>query len=250
MKKSFLLGIGFIFFIFSCKSTKVLNEQQIIFLYENNEPFYADIFGIKTSDGIIAIPESEYKQLSEQEKQKIQHFTMQLQQLDTYFAYNPIEKYAIEFTAQSADKLNLEVKKTGLLHGTVVEVQDVEKIKEKAGVDFYNGYLFINYDNKMRPSKPNQVGIVGRWISVDNNNREEFIIPDDIQKASFEKESATGISGEFIFVEKIIMSNDGKETVNNIVKYYDGKYLYEVIFPLKNVSNDENIRNAIDNYKS
>lgn len=249
MKKSFLLGIAFIFFIFSCKSTKVLNEQQIIFLYENNEPFYADIFGIKTSDGIIAIPESEYKQLSEQEKQKIQHFTMQLQQLDTYFAYNPIEKYAIEFTAQSADKINLEVKRTRLIHGKFVEVQDVEKIKEETFVDFYKGYIFINYDNKMRPSKPNQVGITGRWISVDKNNREEFIIPDDIQKVSIEKESVTGESGEFIFVREIIMLNDEKETVNNIVKYYDGKYLYEVIFPLKNVSDDERVIDAINNYK-
>ena len=109
MKKSFLYGIVFFFLIFSCKSTNVLNEKQIIFLYENNEPIYADIFGIKTSDGIIAIPESEYKQLSEQEKQKIQHFTMQLQQLDTYYVYNPIEENAIVFTAQKADILNIEV---------------------------------------------------------------------------------------------------------------------------------------------
>lgn len=241
MKKIiFIVFIGLLFVSCATTRTNITDDDKnigVIYCYEEPDVKLAAIYGEPRKDGQMPLYEIEVRQVPE------------------YYVLNKERSYATRYSINE---------KKELIKGKSIRVISIEgKIsfaipnKEKQKSD-----ILINLDSKME-----LLGDIydipmylGTWEGcTDTENKKKYTFkPDGKLIDENEKEEEfylhsnkySVIQDKVLVVEKWVKSLlSGKETVELECFYFDGKDLYELIFPIKDVSDNKAIQKSIRNSK-
>lgn len=250
----------FIFFVpllfMSCVSTKQTNEKtstesnKKIYFYEPRNEFFATARGKIQEDGtaIIFYPNS-----PEYETGDIIEFS--IKEAVTYYVIDSETQTARVFNKTSKDGEDLILQRKNIIPVKLLNYEmtyELENTGEKK-----SGRLLVDMSKKMRPLKLNSDTLVGTWVDVkDDKSRRCYTFKEDgsyvDEKNKSDKFYQTDnyfyrlVNENIILIEYNLFSLITGKTVRNFsLFFYDGKFLYDILFPIEDVSENEEVREAI-----
>ena len=242
------------FLILSCASTpettKISDKEPKITIYcEDYQPesyWYVKAKPTETGEIIILDPNSPEYEDAEFLELSLKHFPL-------YYAYDSYNKLLTTYRLESNDDENISVSK--------VSTDSAERLL--GTVDFglsddeiYHSDVIILKNSKLRSQNPNSNKIIGKWIDVINNeNRRTLIFKDDGTVDTGNDESTEFyeshtiyeiLPGDLIGVQtSVFYWNLERSIVYPSLFYYDGRFLYDTVFLIKDISDNTKIQNAI-----
>ena len=253
MKSKFILFVIPFLFI-SCttttETTKPSEKKSEITIYcEDYQPeyyYYVKAKPTETGEVIILDPKSP-------EYENAEFLELALKHLPFYYAYDSENKLLTTYVFKSKGDENISLSKVSTVSAERLDWKIDFGISEN---EIYHSNIIILKNNKLRSLNPNSNKIIGKWIDVINDeNRRTFIFKDDGTVDTGNEGSSDFcetqtiyeiLPGNIIGIQtSVYYWNLQKNIVYPSLFYYDGRFLYDTIFLIKDITDDLEIQNAI-----
>lgn len=248
-----LLLLVFPLLFFSCATVRntasELKSKETIYYHETIGDIMIAVHGELLDDGSIRMF---YPGTPEYENAQI--FEISFEEVPSYYVLNNktlmVSIYNIVSRQNEELKVEMKAIKPVLLLEGNIAISGIN-------VDEVSSNILVDKSRKLWPERFGKKELTGTWTdSVKESNprkftfgdngffKDENYVEDEFYKTQYypyEKLSDNIISVQYDIVSKI------SGTVINYVKlyYYDGNNIYDIIFPLKNVSDDKEVQKAI-----
>lgn len=193
---------------------------------------------------VDTLTEEEYHILTDDEKENVEY----ARDIYGYYVWNSQKRSAVFYYFNT--DVEEELIKSPSYNYALFTVQNKEQVERELEIELESGNFFVDYDYTeriMRPAKPNQKSIAGKWVTLEKNFREVAVIPENVKiYPVLSNENLDNMKRKnygLIRIENCY--NEGTKKTYSRLKFYDGKYLYDVICPLKDVSDDAVIKEAV-----
>lgn len=253
--KLLLVLVPFLFF--SCATTGNITDKgsakETIYYHEAIGDFMMAVHGEALDDGTIKVL---YPGTLEYENAQV--FEIIIKEVPSYYVLdkNNLRISIFNIISNQDEKLEVEMKES---IPVILLPENIEFSGDNTDED--SSSIIVDKSRKLWPEKFGSKGLAGTWrdSSKELDPRkftfgengffiDENYVEDEFYKTQYypyEKLSDNIISVQYDIVSKI------SGTVINYVKlyYYDGNNIYDIIFPLKDVSDDKEIQQAIKRSK-
>ncbi len=255
--KLFLLLLPLVFISCATMQKTAVSEntpKSLIYYHEAMNDIMLAVRGEVLADGSFRVL---YPGTPGYENAKILEVTVK--EVPSYYVFDKKTMSATKYDVESNNEEKLVLKKS--------ETKEVEILNFRLNyaspgdTELKSSILLVDKSKKLRPEKFGSKNLIGTWMdSATENPRRRFTFTDkDVfvdenykedefyQKHFYPYRKLTDniISVQIDTISKI----SGKMTCDVNLYYYDGSFLYDIIFPLKDVSNDKEILESLGKLK-